>query len=135
MCRRRAAVEPIPAADERPVEGPPVVADERGVRREVPLQDLEQGRLVRMVGQQQLADHELVALPAAERDQEGDRAGGRAQTRGLGVEAHDGSVRVDRVRQVPQAAQVAPASRVRVSTMVTGAPIQGHHVPAQGAGE
>ena len=76
-----ATMQPIPAADERPVEGPAVVAHERRVRRQMPLQHLEQRRLVRVVGQQQLADHELVALPAAERHQERHRAGGRAQTR------------------------------------------------------
>ena len=106
MDRWRPAVQPIPAGDERPVERPAVVAHERGVRRDVPLQDVQQGRLVRMVGQQQLADHELVALPAAEGHQERHRAGGGAQTGGLGVEAHDRPVRVDGVRQVPQAAQV-----------------------------
>ncbi len=101
-----------------PVERAPVVGHDRRVGRQVPLERIEERGLVRLVRQQQLPDDQLVSLPAAERDQERQGAGGGAQARRLGVQAHDGPPRVDLLGQVSEG----------TSSMACGSALHHDHV-------
>ena len=103
---RSPTVQAVAVGDERPVEGAPVVGDQDRVRREVALEGVEERGLVRVVGEEQLPDDHDIPVPAAERHEEGKRPGGRAESGRLGVEAHDGSRRIDRVGHVAQRPEV-----------------------------
>ena len=98
------------------------------------LQHLQERRFVGVIGQQQLADHELVALPASERHEERQRAGCRAQARGLGVQADDGVVGIDGVRQLAQPNEVRGQPGACLNDG-DGAGRPGHHVTTEHPGE
>ena len=70
--RRGPTSHPVAGDEQRPVEAPAVVGDEPAVERDVRREGGQQGRLIGVVGEQQLDLVEAVTLPPAEADQEGD---------------------------------------------------------------
>ena len=91
--RGGAAVHPVAGHEQGPVEAATVVGHEPGVVRQVRRDGLEQGRLLAVVGEQQLDLPEGVADPPAEADEERHGPGRRGQPRRLRVEADQRHVR------------------------------------------
>ena len=80
------AVEGQAGGEQRKVEAAAVVGDHARQRGEVARDQAQQGRLVRVVGEEQLSDDELLALEAAEPRQEDDGPGTGREAGRLGVE-------------------------------------------------
>ena len=94
MDRGRAAREPEPRREQRPVEPAAVVGDEPGGRRDRRLDRAQERSLLTVVGEQELdLPVPVVALPPAKAHQEGGRARGRRETGRLRVETDERHVR------------------------------------------
>ncbi len=107
---RRTAVHPVARDEQRPVEAASVVRHEPGIGRDRGRHGLEQGRLLGMVGEEQLDLPEPVAGPPAEPDEEGHGPGRGGEPRRLGVEADER--RVGR-RLARQCRETVPIDRER----------------------
>jgi hypothetical protein len=95
MQRRRSPMQAEPRHQQRPVEAQAVVGDQPGVGRNGALQRRQQRRLVRMIRQHQLFDREALAVPSAESNQERHGARRGAQPGRLGIQADQGTSRVN----------------------------------------
>jgi hypothetical protein len=93
MLRRRPACHAVARDEQRPVEAAAVVGHKPGVRGDPLRDEREQGRLLRVVGQEQLDLPETIALPPAQPDQERNGPGRRREARRLRVEADERRVR------------------------------------------
>ena len=107
------ARHPVAGDQQRPVEAAAVVGHEPAVGRDVARERVKHGRLVGVVGEQQLDLPEPVALPPAETDEERDGPGGRREPGRLGVEADQRDVRRRLAGQRARAARGRPGSTAR----------------------
>ena len=89
MGRWRTSAHPVAGHEQRPVETPAVVRDQPRVRPDHVRQRIEEGRLLGVVGQEQLDLLEPIPVPRPDPDQERDGAGPGRQTGRLGVEADE----------------------------------------------